>query len=512
VSARTNDPSARHRRNDGGKPTDRRAAPDTSTTHSRGESASHVLDLQRAAGNAAVVQALRRGDPLSLQRDDNPATRSAAALKSLAERRRKGVPVDDKEQMRAEAVAINEAETLAGKAHGSHGTEIAAINGALHDHITIIEAARSRGYGQAVSHLSAKGMDKTADYGAFGRSMLGNLLWALSGVIPGMSFAGMVVEDAALLGLKRFFVEAIHAPSLTQSTLLGTAGAMLAQFSAGLPSSTSSASRKIMLENTLNNINSEACNTLRRSVPELIAGAVGAAPPKTTTDFAAYKAELELGARYALYGDIYERHLNDGELPSASKIEHDARDQLLRQYVVANSALDDGDLVPTRATEGNVEIDAAVDLMGGKDKFTLEPYELVTNQIRAAAADMACTISPDLSDVAKRLATGNFYTQVSAYRNYELFGYGGRWPHLFDKKVVRPDPEFDNERYLGGLKSVQFVSVAKDDLDSAEINGKHVFSAKSIYFHVESFGREHNSGVGIIDPPPQLKIRYRVEP
>jgi hypothetical protein len=106
---------------------------------------------------------------------------------------------------------------------------------------------------------------------------------------------------------------------------------------------------------------------MRREIPEYLANAVGAAPPIATDDIAAYRADLDMGLRYLLYGDVYRSHRNDGELPDAAKIQDNARNQLLRQYVVANSALDDGDLVPARASDGNVEIDAAVDLMGGKE-------------------------------------------------------------------------------------------------------------------------------------------------
>ena len=440
----------------------------------------------------------------------NPAARAEGALKAIDERRKKGEAIGADEQNLAESTAIHAAETVASKAGGSHGTEIAAVAGSLQNHITIIEAARARGYLQAVGDLSAKGMDKTADYDAFGRSLAGNLLWALSGVLPGAPLVTLATE-----GLGKFFTAKWHAPGPAQAAIVGTIGAMLAQFSAGLPSSTSSSARKILLEQTLTQANSTACNALRRAVPEYLAGAVAASPPTPGTDAVRYKSDLEIATRYALYGEVFLNKLNDGELPDAGKIQADARDNLLRQYVVANAALDDGTVVPTRSAQDSAEVEAAVDLMGGKEKLKIAPYELVANQMRAAAADMACTIDMDPAKLAAGLPAGNMYAPVTSFRSSELFGYRGGpdgWQQLFSKKIVRPDPEFDSEYYLPGLEGIDSLNVRREDLVSAVVGGQTVYSATNLYFSVRGAGKKVNYGMGLIDIPARFFIRYRVSP
>ena len=440
----------------------------------------------------------------------NPAVRAEGTLKSLEERRKQKVAIGPDEQNLAESTALHAAEALAAKAGASHGTEIALVAGSLQNHITIIEAARARGYLQAVGDLSAKGMDKAADYDAFGRALAGNLLWALSGVLPGAPLVALATQ-----GLGSFFAAKWRSPSPAQTAIVGTIGAMLAQFSGGLPSTTSSSSRKILLETVLTQANSTACNALRRTVPEYLAGAVGASPPTADTSSIRYKSDLEIAARYALYGEVYLNGLNDGELPDAAKVQADARAKLLRQYAVASAALDDGDVVPTRSSAGSAEVEAAVDLIGGKEKLKLAPYELVVNQMTAAAADMGCTIDLDPERAAAGLAVGNVYAPVTAYRSDVLFGYRGPvggWQQLFNKKVVRPDPEFDSEYYLPGLHGIDSLNVRKHDLVSAVIDGKTVYSAKDLYFSVRGAGKKVNFGMGLIDIPAKFFIRYRVKP
>ena len=109
---------------------------------------------------------------------------------------------------------------------------------------------------------------------------------------------------------------------------------MTAQFSAGFPSGASPSALKVAMETSLTNINADICNGLRRAAYEYLADAVAASPPELTTDAQQYAADLELGLRHALYGDIYTKGLNDGDQPQAGKVQQDARDQLLRQYVV----------------------------------------------------------------------------------------------------------------------------------------------------------------------------------
>jgi hypothetical protein len=444
----------------------------------------------------------------------NESERAADALTSLRERRERGETIKPEEQEHAEKVAIHEAETLAsGGVHG-HGPNITAIVASLQNHITIIEAARARGYLKAVGDLSAKGLDKTADYDAFGTSLAGNLLWALSGVIPGAPLGEMAIG-----GLSKFFKAAWHLPSPAQTAVVGTVGAMMAQFSGGVPSSTSSSDKKIALETTLTQANSVACNALRRAVPEDIARAVGEAPPTRDTDATKYESELELGMRHLLYGDVYEKKLNDGELPDAAKIEEDARDQLLRQYVVANAALDDGKVVSTKAAKDTTEVDAAVGLMGGQEKLALQPYELVLNQLRVATKEMGCEIDLDEKKIARDLSTPPFVFQVQpkSFSKYALFRYSGvgslsKWSELFQRKIIKVTPEFDGEFYLPGLEGMDRVSILKQDLDSTQMGGQTVYSASRILFSVRGAGEKVDYTWGKIDIPADFMVLYEVEP
>ena len=111
------------------------------------------------------------------------AARAASTLKSLSERRRKvkGSKIASKSVLEG-GLSQEQRSWLAER--GSHGTEIEAVIRSILDQISRIESARARGYLQAVGDLSAKGLDKEADYGAF-RTIFGwESLWALSGVLP----------------------------------------------------------------------------------------------------------------------------------------------------------------------------------------------------------------------------------------------------------------------------------------------------------------------------------------
>ena len=316
--------------------------------------------------------------------------------------------------------------------------------------------------------MSAKGLDKSADYGTFAQSLVGNLVWALSGVLPG---APMAVLAAS--GLQAFFKAKWTTPSPGWAAAVGTAGAMLAQFAAGIPSTANSSDLKIKIEEQLTRLNSSLCNSLRRTAYEYLADAVASSPPEGSTSAQHYAADLDLGLRHALYGEVYSKGLNDGDLPDAGKIQADARDQLLRQYVVSNAAISDGEVVGTKAVSDRAEVGAAVDLVGGKEALRLSPYELVVNQIRAAAADLNCTISLDAAAAAKTLGNRDDLripvTAFSAYHPNSLFASMPTWwfRMITQEKLIKLDPEFDGEPYMsaGGIKQVSQVVVRSKDLN-----------------------------------------------
>ncbi|MCA1842689.1 MAG: hypothetical protein LC792_05765 [Actinobacteria bacterium] len=425
----------------------------------------------------------------------SPADRAAATLRSLEGRRERGQEVGEKEQTAAEDAAVRAAETVAGRAKGSHGTEILGVKTAIDDEITRIEAGRARGYIQAVNDLNSKGLDKKEDYDAFGRSLLGNLLWAVS---------GLAINPAA-------------------AAVIGVVGAMMAQFSSGSPSQfggsrddSTTSGLKTEMERTLTQINGTICNEARRLAARHLAEEVASSPPDAITDAGQYATDLKLTLRHQIYPDVYALHLADADgKPNAGAVQEQARYQLLRQYAAANAALSDGAAVTEKPMSGRAEVEAAVDLVGGTAALKLKPYELVVNQMRSAAADMGCTIAFD-PDVATRVLTEgrDLYAVVTSFDRYRLFGSGmpTRWFRMLtESKIVRPVPEFDNEAYLGTINKVERVTVHQGDLDSADVDGKKVFSARYMYFAAVGSGRREGDFIKV-DVPAAFDIRYRIAP
>lgn len=450
---------------------------------------------------------------LEVTRHERAAKHAASTLASLSERRRRGEQIDDRSQLEAQKEAHAAAENVVIRAKDSSGNEITDVLRSIFDQISRIEAARARGYLQAIGDLSAKGLDKEADYDAFAQSLAGNLLWALSGVLPAAPLTVLLTS-----GLKAFFHAKWIAPGPRWTAAVGTAGAMIAQFSAGVPSSSSVAHVKIELEKTLTKINASICNGLRRDAYEYLADAVASAPPDPTSDAPLYSADLELGLRYALYGDVYSKHLNDGDQPDASKVQQAARDELLRQYVVGNAALSEGEVVATRAKSDQVNVDDAVDLLGGKAALDLQPYELVINQIRSAADDLGCSVDLDPSTAAQSLREGRVVSvPVTHFDRSRLFSASTptRWMRMVaQEKILKLNPEFDNEAYMGasGITRITNVIVAPErDLASAEINGKRVYTAKYVHFYAVGSGRREGDFIRV-RVPSAIDIRYRIAP
>jgi hypothetical protein len=438
------------------------------------------------------------------------AARSAAHLAELRTRREQHGQVSEAEQVGAEREAIAGAETLASRAKGSHGTEVAVTLGRVLDQIGVIQHSREVGYLAALDELNAKGLDKSADYGAFGQSLAGNLLWALSGLFPEAPLGALAVE-----GLQSFFRTKWTKPSAGWTAAIGTVGAMMSQFSS-LPSGTATSALKIQMRQALSTINSEVCNALRRAAPELLASAIASSPPGKDSAAAAYAADLELGVRHALYGQIFTEGLADGDLVSGAKVQDSARVALLRQYIVANAALDgDGHVVGTKAMADQTQVGDALDLVGGAQNLKLQTYELIWNQVQTAAQDLGCTVAFDRDVVSKFLADGRSPTfEVTAYNPYHAFGGSSptHWLNpLHMNKIARPSPTFDNEAYLstGNVPSITQVMVHHDDVRHAVIGGKPIYSADRVHFLCKGVP---SKGFISVSPPAYFDIVYEIAP
>jgi hypothetical protein len=296
--------------------------------------------------------------------------------------------------------------------------------------------------------------------------------------------------------------------------VIGTAGAMLAQFSAGVPSSSSRSGMLKDLKDNLTAINSNICNERRHSAYDYVASAISTSPPRIDTNITRYMADILTGTRYSLYGDVYKRGLNNSDLPDFSKIKTDARDKMLRQYIVTTSALDDGKIKAIRGFGNRVETQDAIELIGGQDKLNLGPYELVANQLLTVLTEMGCKIDPDAKEIENSLSQGgNFDTKVTRFDSSTLFTAGPptKWMRMMNDQLVLVKPDFSNQYYLsqGSLNEITRVSIQRKDLESAEISGNRVFSTKFIRF--EAHGQK-SEGFITVDAPSNFEIIYRVTP
>jgi len=479
-----------------------------------GQSAEALLDQMASSGTGGDRAA---SGPVQLESD---SARSEKALLDLKARRERGENIPEREQAREELGALATTQGDIDKdAPKATGSEIANIHTRVLADIVKIEAARAIGYLNAVTALNAKGLDKAADYSAFATAMGGNLLWALSGILPAPPLAAIVSR-----GLMQFFKSAWVHNNAAWTAAVGSVGAMTAQFSGGSPSSSSTSDLKLQMIDHLTSINAAVCDAARHESYLLLAGAVARTPPQQEGDIVSYVADLEVGLRHALYGDIWSKQLNAGGDVDSAKVQRHARDQLLRQYAVANAALDDGQVVATRSMSGCVEVGDAIGLLGGQNALNLQPYELVENQMRTAAADLGCNIRLDGALAAKHLQEGkDVRAGVISFDPWTIFGgQPSRWmAPLHTKNVVECEPSIENEPYMtkGDVGSITSVTLRHADLTGAKIGATLVYSAQRLIFEAEAAapGRRAQSeqaGSPFIstDVPDHFRIIYTVKP
>ena len=293
--------------------------------------------------------------------------------------------------------------------------EIASLLGNIDLAIERIETAKTDGHHEAIMLLNAEELEKSSNANAFWIALAGNLLWALSGSLPFVAAAALAKIKRPKL--KEFFIDKTTAATHTASAI-GTVGAMMAQFSSGLPSA---GQRKVGLKKDLLKyfgiINSQVANKQRRISRLVLLDAMSKEPPTENTDPIDYIAELSVGLRYNLYGDIFKESLNDGALPDSAKIKDFARDQLLHQYVAGSSAISGGKIVPTAITkQGENLVEQAIRALGGQKALLFEPYELVKNQLLRAASDIGVSIyEPYIHDLIAELMSGrDHYVPIAA--------------------------------------------------------------------------------------------------
>ena len=351
---------------------------------------------QGLSDNAAVMDLLQAEDELrKLAGVPAKLELAVAKLEELDTRRASGDKKDkvsDQEQTLAEHRAASAARGAISKAKGGDTGSVNLVLSRIGLRINQLESARARGYLQAITELNAKALDTTADTGSFGLALVGNLMWALSSLVP------LVGPALQIAKLSKFFEVTAHAYRGTlASTAVGVVGAMTAQFSAGLPHGMAVSDAKSQMIKMLTNTNSGMCNQLRRDVYRILAQCMSANPPGEQDDAATYMADVESGLKSALYGD----HTADA-LAEGGGVQNEARDALLRVYVLTHSALKSGGkLKATEAADDHNFVGDAIKLLGGQDKIKVAPFELVANQIRSAGANLGYKARLTDADAAK---------------------------------------------------------------------------------------------------------------
>jgi hypothetical protein len=381
---------------------------------------------------------------------------------------------------------------------------IASLLSSIDQSISIIETAKAVGYEEAINLLNAEELEKSPSTDSFWIAFAGNLLWALSGSIPGGGAAALAMMK--LPGLKNFFGKNQNV-STHVATLIGVVGAMTAQFSSGLPSAgQSKVGIKRALLQQFGSLNTQIANAQRRTSRLVLLEAMSSDPPTETTDPVEYIADLSVGLRYHLYGDLYEKGLNDGALPSHAKVKDSARNELLHQYVAGNAAISRGEVIPSRSGKQGGEnlIEQSIKGLGGQKALSFGEYELVENQIFRAASDLGIQISRDtINKAVIKLKAGEDYSipvpapdkhriKQLLWQRIVVFSFRGE-PDQFRP---RPDRGADEEKWAASLVDKGSIKlwIVNKDLVKLERNGKTIYSPRRFFLEKENElpSGEHN--------------------
>jgi len=449
-----------------------------------------------------------------VQRD---VTGARDQLLELERRRAAMIAVTEREQRAGEQEALSSSQGALNVANDAVGSEIANVQTRILGQITVIESARARGFIRAITELNATGLDSSADYTAFGIAMGGNLLWALSGIVPMLPTVAFTIR-----GLGPFFQAVSRSRDVWIATV-GVVGAMTAQFSAGLPSGTSTSGVKSAMVARLTTANSALCNHLRRRFYIILTDAIVHGNPVVTTDAQTYAAELEVGLSHALYGDIYAKRLNNGDLVNASAVEQDARNQLLHQYVAGSSAIDthyigSNDIGATRSASGANVVDDAIALLGGQSSLRFEPFELVANQVRTSAHDLGVTlINFDAAAMARILTQGgDVFILTSRWNPSVVFsGSPNRWMNpLHTSSIVECYPQINNEPYmqLRHIRAIDGVTLRASQMTSVvQRRGTRIWSMNKVWFQARGGSNDSSGFIQVTGIPNIFFIKYQVQ-
>ena len=206
-----------------------------------------------------------------IQRDLASDIRDESALPP--ERRRDGqLGILETRSRTAADAAFQERTGNAPLPEGSTGRATQIINH-ISDQIDRLESARARGYIQAVTSIIGELTMNDDQRAQFWTAFAGNTLWALSGLVPllgpvvgvtRIALAGAPGMAGVMLRTNAIgrFLE--RGGGAVASSVVGLAGAELAQFSGGMPSSgTSLPSTMQQVQTTFTNLNSRVMSRYR---------------------------------------------------------------------------------------------------------------------------------------------------------------------------------------------------------------------------------------------------------
>jgi hypothetical protein len=423
-----------------------------------------------------------------------------AELSRIEKSRAEGKEVSPSRELAAQQEAGAAAQKALGKARGAAGGEINQILTNVRGDIQRIESARYRGYQDALIHLNLTQFDEKEQAGnvkSFVLSLIGNLTWALSGLIAITPFgleaalaAGLIAkigeaEAAARLASRLAQLETIRRARL--ATGVGVAGAMLAQFANGLPSGPSGggevSSPLIELQKKLNEFNASVFNTLSRDLYATLLRLVDITPPDPDVDAQQYAGRLENGIRHLLFGGYYENGGASGAQINPSVIQDDARNQLLRRLVIGTGKISKDKVVSTRLEKRGVGklVEPAVALVGGAKALQLKDYELVAAQLQRVTRELAIEGLPKVE--SEELRTGFAQRNIIAFPTRVTDGGIAISNVVRALYLDRDMLEIDPGAVHPWVTQVLHVEIRKKDLTSAKIGKEHalVYSADKLW-------------------------------
>jgi hypothetical protein len=447
-----------------------------------------------------------------------------AELAQIEDLRAAGKEASPSRESAAQQEAKAAAQHSLGKASHAAGGEIDQIVTSVGLDIAKIENARYRGYQDALGDLNLTQLDEKEQSGnvkSFALSLVGNLVWALSGLIALTPFGlegaiaaglinklGMNVRDAHIRASSLAKLAFMHRGRV--ATAVGVGGAMLAQFANGLPSGGSSGGGNvsrplIQFRDQLNALNAGVFNAMKRDLYSTLIRLLVIAPPAQDVDAQQYAGRLENGIRQVLFGGYYENGGATGNQVNPAVIQTDARNQLLRRLVVSSGTIVGEKLVSTNLDKYGVGklVGPAVSLVGGAKALELGDYELVVEQLQRAARVLSLEGLPNvdadqLRDDFARAGTVTLSARWAPSGKAKLFsgGSGSAWATLTGNWVVEASyNEADEamgveqqmvEQLNGDIFDVDFIKIRKQWLADANIGkgGATAFSLNKLKIHL----------------------------